>query len=672
VDTSAISIAIMKVSLNRNICRRTCAAIALCLLAFAYVSSSDAADLVYICPRSNRAPAALEQIQAAVNYYGLNLKVITVHSNADNPSIQKAVKIANAVGVVVHADLLSVIQYRALRRSLMRTGRGRIPLLIIGAGPDTNPLLLKQWLLGVAVKCAWTAPLSDAYHEFGNVEGITSQLSGVDIPYPEKRSIYIAIDKNGSALRIESIRDRDRTYPVFIVKERSHQKVFLASGPFQENGATYPGSGTNEFAKIAPLMMFIRYCSGERGWHALHYYANFTIDDPWLRQPYGYLDYAALLTEMNKHHFHTTIAFVPWNYDRSWPEVVSIFRNNPDKYSIVIHGNNHDHKEFTNYRKKSFDHQVANLKQALIRMDKFQDLTGIAYDKVMIFPHSIAPEKTIGALKKYNYLATVNSLNYPMDTIPIANKPEDLRTVTMSFEGFSSVQRISTDAQITDAYIAINQFLGNPLLFYNHAEYFSKGINAFDSIADRVNKREPTTKWSGLGNIARHLYAVKLRDDSNYDVLAFSNNICLDNSINRKIVYYIQKEESGGQEIQSVTVDGESHTYMYQAGKILLSVLIQPESTRCVSIQYANDLKSWAGETGHDSVAVSLLRWGSDLRDIYLIKTRLGIAAIQFYQVNHLSPIVFISIMLILLTVMIYLIYCLWMSAKRGYTRVKC
>ena len=48
-------------------------------------------------------------------------------------------------------------------------------------------------------------------------------------------------------------------------------------------------------------------------------------------------------------------------------------------------------------------------------------------------------------------------------------------------------------------------------------------------MADEVNKREPATEWRSLGEIVKHLYVVKLRDDFDYDVLAFSNNISLEN-----------------------------------------------------------------------------------------------------------------------------------------------
>ena len=77
------------------------------------------------------------------------------------------------------------------------------------------------------------------------------------------------------------------------------------------------------FSNAAPVVTFLRYAAGDRAWHAAGRYANLTIDDPWLIEPYGNLNYRALATEMDKHDFHTTIAFIPWNFDRSRAGVAS-------------------------------------------------------------------------------------------------------------------------------------------------------------------------------------------------------------------------------------------------------------------------------------------------------------------------------------------------------------
>jgi len=123
--------------------------------------------------------------------------------------------------------------------------------------------------------------------------------------------------------------------------------------------------------------------------------------------------------------------------------------------------------------------------------------------------------------------------------------------------------------------------------------------------------------------------------------------------------------------IGSVTVDGIIHKYIYKGGKISLSVPMPSGSTRCVSIQYANDLKSWSGGWEHDSVIVSLLRWGSDMRDIYLSKTRLGFAAIQFYDAHHITPKVVIFVVVFLFAAMLYAVYCLWRSFMVCYIKLK-
>ena len=415
-------------------------------------------------------------------------------------------------------------------------------------------------------------------------------------------------------------------------------------------------------------MIFVRYSAGERGWHSLHHYANFTIDDPWLRQPYGYVDYKGLFEEMEKHNFHTTIAFIPWNYDRSEPEVVSLFRNHPERFSIAIHGNNHDHKEFTDYRSKPLDVQIADIKQSLARMEKFRKLTGIQYDKVMIFPHTIAPQKTLEALKTYNFLATVNYSNVAQGAVRSSGPSFTLRAVTISFANFTSIARYPALAPSTKEYtdMAINEFLDNPVFFYAHSDFFARGIDAFDGVADEVNKLQPDTQWRSLGDIVSHLYVVKKRDDSNYDVLTFASSTCLDNIWNRDLSFYVtRREESSGQDISSVTVDGWSHQYQLQNDYLTLSLAIPMGGTRCVAIQYKNDLDFASISITHDSLVNYLLRIASDFRDIYLSKSALGLAFIYFYDGHQVTPTELIGCVLIFIVICLFAGYRLQLFVRR-------
>ena len=619
-------------------------------------------DFVFI--GSHRGVSAeQEEMQAAADFYGVTLRVVTAGSGADNLSIRTAVQRKETLGVAIDSDALSTVNEDALLRALNVRSGAPIPLLILGVRPDLSPALLKAWSGGEVTRCARVESSPDAQYVFGRVEGVTWQLADLHVPIPATNTSYFVLADKGRAQEIGSVRDGSKTFPVLTKSIIGHQIVFLGSATSEASDVASDQDVVRTFLRIAPAMMFVRYCAGERGWHSLHYYANFTIDDPWLREPYGYVDYKDLLGEMEKHNFHTTIAFIPWNYGRSQQEVVSLFKNHPDRFSIAVHGNNHNHKEFTDYQRKPLTLQVSDLKQALSRMERFHDLTGIPYDKVMIFPHSIAPEQTLGELKTYNYWATVNSSNVPQNATRRVGMAEILRPVTLSFEGFPSIGRYSPE--MPEPYLAVNQFLGNSLFFYEHSDFFSKTIGAFDHVADEVNKREPATEWRSLGEIVKHLYVVKLRDDFDYDVLAFSNNISLENMAGKDSTFYVQKPEIGGQTIDSVTVDGMVSPYSLQEGQLRLVVAVPSGEVRHVAIQYANDLRLSSIDVSHDSAVGYLLRMGSDFRDIYLSKSGVGLAFIHFYNDHELQPSKVIGCLLLLLVAMSYTSYLLWVSVRK-------
>lgn len=638
-------------------------------------ASNCATDLVFIRTLKSSV-VEQEHLKTATGFYGLNLKVVVANSASDGLEISKAVQRKETLGVAVAADALAAVNQDALLRSLHRERGEDIPLLILGVDPEVDPMQLRAWSGGAVFGCSRVKNPVRARYLFGRSEGLTLQLTELQFPVSAKDFSYlIAADK--SPLRpLISIRDDQQISPMFIEARVGQQKVFIASA-MPPNGDSPGGEDVGSvFLRVAPEMMFVRYCAREFGWHALHHFANFTIDDPWLRQPYGFVDYEGLLEEMKKHNFHTTIAFIPWNFDRSEPRVVSLIRDHPDRFSIAIHGNNHDHKEFTDFRSKPLNIQVGDLKQSLARMEKFRGLTGIPYDRVMIFPHSIAPEGTLEALRKYNYLATVNSSNVPQGSVKESDDLFELRSVTVSFAGLPSISRYSVAAPISQEFIAINEFLDNPLLFYAHSDLFAHGINAFDGTADKVNTIEPDVQWRGLGDIVAQLYLVKLREDSNYDVLAFANNINLENTSGRDAVFYLQKREIGQQAIKAVAVDGQPYAYRVENGFLNLSVAVAKGQRRHVSVEYDNDLVLASIDPAHDSAVVYFLRLASDFRDIYLGKSRFGLAFIRAYNDHNLKPWQVLGSLSVVLIVCMYAAYRLrrFASRKRSISKgiVKC
>jgi hypothetical protein len=656
---------VMALSIRRGkaagLCWRAAMALLLALLATSYCF---AADVVFI--RSSGTPDIEQQkLEIATNFYGVNLKVVTAASATDTASLRAAIGSPQTVGVVIAADALTVVNKDALLAALQH-GRGEARgMLIVGVSSASDRTVLRSWSGGAVIGSSGLGSPRHPQYVFGRLDGVTGQLANLAIPVPLEDGYDLVAGQDGAAQPILSLKHDDQVSPVFVAATVGPRRVFLASALASTEALTSGEGVVRAFLRVAPEMIFVRYCAGDRGWQAPGHYANFTIDDPWLRQPYGYVDYPGLLREMDKHNFHTTIAFIPWNYDRNQAAVVSLFRDHPERFSIAVHGDNHDHQEFTDYRSKPLGEQIDALKQSLARMEKFRELTGIPYDKVMIFPHSIAPQKTLAALKTYNYLATINSTNVPQDATEPRALSFELRPVTLSFGSFPSITRYSVEVPIPSDFIAINEFLDNPLLFYAHSDLFAGGIEAFDPLADEVNKREPDTRWRPLGDIVRHLYVVKRREDSDYDLLAFSSDICVANASERDSVYYVRKQESGDPAIASVSIDGQPQAYGQKDGYLQFAASVPRGATRCMAIQYRNDLALASIDISKRSFAVYFLRMASDFRDDDLSKSAWGLDIVRFYNQHHVKPVEFLGCVLVLLMALLYAVYRLQAAVAR-------
>lgn len=632
-------------------CGRT--ACAVFFLLFLSSTWCYAGDIVFIRSVGHPTPEQ-HDLEVAAQFYGVNLEVLNVAMKY-SPAALSVVGRPTTLAVAIDADALALVDQSKLLRDLKRKPGDSVPLLILGVTSQTNKDALNRWSGESEMSVGHLTSPRQLNYEVGLVPGITEQLSGLKIPFPGQNTYYFSLTKHNKAREIMMARKDNEVVPVFIETDLPQQKVFILARkqPPDKVREVNADNVIDAFVQIAPVMMFVKHCAGEQGWHAVGHYANFTIDDPWLRKSYGDLNYSGLLQEMEKHNFHTTIAFIPWNYDRSEASVVSLFRNHPDRLSICIHGNNHDHKEFESLQSRPLSDQVADLKQALARMDKFQKLTGIPYDKVFVFPHSIGPEPTLEKLKAYNYLATVNSTNVPMGSPIPSSSLFALRPVTMSYGDFPSIMRYPAEMENSRGFIAINDFLDNPLLFYSHQEFFAKGINEFDAMADEVNRIEPDTDWDSLGDIAKHLYLLRKRADSNYDVLAFTNSITLTNTSQKSAVYFITKQEAALPHITSIDVNGGTVPFQVANGNLTMSVAIPAGETRIIVVRYTNDLNVASIEVSHESLRIYLLRKASDFRDIVLSKYKIGEMFTALYYRDDMTPTQSIAYVFIMIVVCI-------------------
>ena len=640
----------------------------LALLTVILSPSALASDVLFLTKSGDR--AVKDQVLRASRFYGLDVQVFSIDVSSDIRSITRALEDPSALAVIVSADALKGLDRVSTFKALRRANSSRIPLLIVATGSRDTSAVLYDWSGGRIEDCkAIENHVAEWHMMFGGEADLLYQLAGFSSKSAGGPTCGFVLSHDSSTQVLAQMQNARESFPVFIDFAIEAQPVFAvtAVSPIAKVESSGAATLQEAFSSIAGLLVFLRKAAGERVWHTPAYYANLTVDDPWLTEPYGNLGYEALLQHMEEHNFHTTIAFVPWNFDRSDPRVVSLFRSHADRFSISIHGNNHNHREFGEYSTQPLNRQRENIEQALARMEQFKRVTGLPYDRIMVFPHAVAPKETFEALKEHNYWATINSESVPLGSTVPDEPLFPLTPWTLAFSGFPSVKRISAEIPVSAANIAINSFLGNPQLFYVHQEFFEDKIGAFDATADEINRLEPKVQWKSAGYIVRHLYLTRLRSDQDFDVLAISPNLELTNPTDRRLIFHVHRPEEP-RLLPSVAVDGHSISYKTAPNEIQFDVRLEPRQSSDIEISYGGELTLVSKSLSSRSALISLDRRLSDFRDLQLSRSIFG-RKVQFvyyrYGFDRLERLIERSVAILVVSTAGYVLLSLYLARRK-------
>ncbi|RMH01039.1 MAG: hypothetical protein D6706_02680 [Chloroflexi bacterium] len=435
----------------------------------------------------------------------------------------------------------------------------------------------------------------------------------IEFDRPIRQADFALVAKTADSFipLITATDNNGQPYTIFAAQPMGQGWIFLDAGmpaeSIDEATLTTLYFSQTDFTKIIPLMFAMRYMLGNEVWHRDEDYANLTIDDPPLQNNMSgslrFMDYRLLLAEMQQHNFHTTIAFIPRYWETSEGGIVSLFKQYPEYFSLVQHGNNADGYEFYRYETDETDQwparplfeQEADIKEGLSRLILHQSRTGIPFDRIMVFPWGISPAPTFEVLKQYNYLAVVQGNIKPLDA-PGSDRWDYLMyPATFEYAGFPLVRRRPIpDPALYDPLTPVYRlFLDRPVLLNSHVgELFSGGIDSFSPIADQINGLYGDVTWLSLGNIVRRLYLEKQNDDGSVDVWMFSSNhLIVVNESDERRVYHVQKEEPLNVPIKDVVVNGRSFPYTLANGFLRLDVELPPHTTMEIVIRYGRALQ---------------------------------------------------------------------------------
>jgi len=576
--------------------------------------ASDLPDMALLY-NSRAVTAGDLDIQRLAAYYGIQIRAIALDratlskSLLSDPTGRPYPLIAISGQALTTPGLLSTQELDMLGRVAGEQG-SHILIYKLNEGHHGASLLTLTG--GAIIAVQKRADAHRDWHISDTAPEICREFSGQTVSYspdPQLDRALVLAARDDVRVLISSTDDRGATYPILVQIPLGKGSVFAESGEevsYLEGAQERCYYCDDNFSRLVPLMMVIRYALGDEVWHRDLNYANLTIDDPSLVEPYLYLSYPGLLQEMEKHDFHTTIALIPANWRETEPEVVRLFREHPDRFSLVQHGNESDGYEFYYYGlggsvitptlafpPHPLNEQEVDIDQGLRRMQALERDTGLSFDRIMVFPWGIAPEPTLCLLKARNYLATVNGRFEPLGSPNLNTWDAGMYPAEMRYASFPVLQfrHPATYApfELDLEPFLFDLFVDRPALFHayvHEGQLFSRGIDAFSPIADQVNAWWGDVQWASLGEIVWHLYWQKRNDDGSIAVRLFSPRVLLENDSDDMIVYHISKQESLNVAIENVLVNGHEFPYSVIGGMLYLDVQVPPHTPFEVMVCY--------------------------------------------------------------------------------------
>jgi hypothetical protein len=336
----------------------------------------------------------------------------------------------------------------------------------------------------------------------------------------------------------------------------------------------------DHFFSAVPLVSYIRWAFPQSSWHAAEISACLVIDDPLLKPTHGFVDFQELLSLMKRYNFSTNIAFIPWNWTRSVPEVVRLFRENPELFSLSVHGCDHTRAEFGS---PSQQRLYWKARQALDRMDRHKAATGISHDPVMVFPQGVFSEAAMSALKRTNLIASVNSDIISADPHPRAITISDVWDIAVMRYPFPLFTRRYPWEGIEN--FAFDALLGKPAISIIHHDYCSDHCARLSNFVQQVNALPCAPTWRNLGDVVRR--SCRQRDSTGaVEVEMYGTELRIENRSDQPKRFLIRRRESEASVIQRISTDDQEVAWKQVDECINFEIELQASENRVVKIKF--------------------------------------------------------------------------------------
>src|SRR5215472_2243700 len=374
------------------------------------------------------------------------------------------------------------------------------------------------------------------------------------------------------------------------------------------------------FLSATPLVLYIKWAFPSICWSPSEANACLIIDDPLLRRKYGCVDFEQLLASMQVHHFSTSVAFIPWNWRRNSSETVTLFKNNPQHFSLSVHGCDHVRGEFgASDRLRLYSKAT----RALERMSRHARDTGLQHDCVMVFPQGIFSKAGMDALKHTNFIGAANN--------DVVSTDAGQQALTIADLWAPAVMRYSSFPIFTRRYpwegienFAFDILLGKPALIVIHHDYCSDGYGRLTAFVEALNGLNCSLHWNNLGNVIRRSFRRKRLSADASEIEMYGKELRLENDNGHRMRYLVRKLESNPSDIKEVHFGTGAVTYECHKDCIRFTVELNGAKTAFIRVimRELDEKPCPSDESVPYRVKAMLRRYLCELRDNYVTPTR--------------------------------------------------
>jgi hypothetical protein len=512
---------------------------------------------------------------------GISSELVEVENGASLVRMIKELSQENAGAVLDLASLQHVLDVTSLQEAATWLSSSSVKLLLLATETNSFTDEILHILTQGAVRGVRTTGKPE-HVTFPKTSSAWSQeLAGHSYARHPEEALSFVISSGSDA---DSILELDG-FTTLVRVPLGKAQLFVWS-TWEVIDPLRPVSAELEFEQATdqyiPAIIFLRAAFGDRCWHNPHAAAAIVIDDPVLKQNYGFIKFPDLLASARKHGYRFTVAFIPWNFWRSRSEQVSVFRDYQDCFSICVHGCDHTDNE---YGSMDYDSLLGKNIAAAERMERHQQRTGLPYEAIMVCPQE---KYSLQAMRAFahggQFLGLVNTSCLPRNlTGPQVCVADLLFPAQDSFYGFPVFKRHYWRDMSA---FAMDRFLGKPAILVEHHDFFRHSCAGAENFAAQLSRLSPAIEWKPVSEIVVRTHSQRKMTETVRAVRFFARKFQLLHA-GEEVTYHLSKRIPGSIAVERVLVNGVPVSFSREGDIIAFDVCAHRPQTIDVQIESA-------------------------------------------------------------------------------------